>query len=417
MNKIAYVLSSYPVLSETFVSTEMRAMEACGHEVQPIAFNHYEGEFQEQDTDLKDRTLFLSDYSKSIALKALPAIGIGIGKAIKFALLQKGISFYSLVGNALKLAYLAKRTHCTHFHAHFCQGAAATAIVAARLCGATVSFVGHGYDVYATPQDLPLKLASVDFAIAVCKDMVSDFKELSPKVNVSLVYCGIEPNRFKPTHIHNNRHEFVLNLIEFKEFKAFQKKFGKKDKKGKLLFIGRLCETKGLFTLLAALRLIPKEHRPQLDLVGDGVLREQLIEYVKKNKLSQFVNFLGAKQSSWFIESSKNYDAMVAPFELASNGDRDTGPVVVKEAMALKLPVITTYFMGCNEFLTRSTGLRVPPKDPIKLASMIKQFYRMPVFDVLCMKNNAYKRVCDLYTAQKQARKLSSLIENTANHF
>jgi len=412
MNKIAYVLSSYPVLSETFVSTEMRAIQACGHEVQPIAFNHYEGEFQEQDLELKEKTLFLSDYKKSIALKALPLLRVSIGKAIKFALLQKGLSFYSLVGNALKLAYLAKKTNCTHFHAHFCQGAAATAIVAARLCGATVSFVGHGYDVYATPQDLPLKLESVDFAVAVCKEMVSDFKALSPKVNVSLVYCGIEPNRFKPTKTLSNKGDFALSLIQFKEF---QQTLGRKNKKGKLLFIGRLCETKGLFTLLNALKLIPESHRPQLDLVGDGVLRDQLMQYVKDNKLEQYVKFLGAKQSSWFIESSKDYDAMVAPFELASNGDRDTGPVVVKEAMALKLPVITTYFMGCNEFLTRSTGLRVPPKDPIKLASMINKFYRMPVFDVLCMKNNAYKRVCDLYTAQKQATRLSNLIENKVN--
>jgi len=413
MNKIAYVLSSYPVLSETFVSTEMRAIQACGHEVQPIAFNHYEGEFQEQDLDLKEKTLFLSDYNKSIALKALPLLRASVGKAIKFALLQKGLSFYSLVGNALKLAYLAKKTNCTHFHAHFCQGAAATAIVAARLCGATVSFVGHGYDVYATPQDLPLKLESVDFAVAVCKEMVSDFKELSPKVNVSLVYCGIEPNRFKPTNTLSNKTDFALNLIQFKEF---QQTLGRKNKKGKLLFIGRLCETKGLFTLLNALKLIPESHRPQLDLVGNGVLRDQLIQYVKDNKLEKFVSFLGTKQSSWFIESSNDYDAMVAPFELASNGDRDTGPVVVKEAMALKLPVITTYFMGCNEFLTRSTGLRVPPKDPIKLASMIKRFYRMPVFDVLCMKNNAYKRVCDLYTAQKQASRLSNLIEQKVDN-
>jgi colanic acid/amylovoran biosynthesis glycosyltransferase len=37
MNKIGYILSSFPVLSETFISTEIRAMERCGHETQPIA--------------------------------------------------------------------------------------------------------------------------------------------------------------------------------------------------------------------------------------------------------------------------------------------------------------------------------------------------------------------------------------------
>jgi hypothetical protein len=65
------------------------------------------------------------------------------------------------------------------------------------------------------------------------------------------------------------------------------------------------------------------------------------------------------------------YDAMTVPFELASNGDKDSGSVVVKEAMALKLPEITTYFMGCKEYITLSTGLQVPPKNPLKLAEAV----------------------------------------------
>jgi hypothetical protein len=145
--------------------------------------------------------LFLSDYSKLCAVKGLPYIDLGLIKALKFAFLQQGLPFKSLIANALKLVYLAKKSNCTHFHAHFAQGAAATAIVAARLCGATVSFVGHGYDIYATPHDLELKLNSVDFAIAVCRDMVNDFKQLAPKADISLVYCGVELDRFSNQHL------------------------------------------------------------------------------------------------------------------------------------------------------------------------------------------------------------------------
>ncbi len=401
MKKIAYVLSSYPILSETFVGTEMRNMQQCGHDIQPIAFNRYQGQYQEQDQALKDQTLFLSDYSKLLAFKGLSYIDWGIFSALKFCFLQQGLSFKSLMGNALKLAYVAKKNNCTHFHAHFAQGAAATAIVAARLCGATVSFVGHGYDIYATPQDLTLKLNSVDFAIAVCEDMVNDFKSLAPNVAVSLVYCGVELDRFSSSVpvINNKNTEITEN---FRNLQC---------KKNKLLFIGRLCETKGLFTLLDALKLLPKVKRPVIDLVGDGVLKNSLLEFVRDNQLTEHVNFLGAKQSTWFINNSQNYDAMVVPFELASNGDRDTGPVVVKEAMALKLPVITTYFMGCKEFITQSTGLHVPPKNPPKLAEAIIKFYSMSSLEILSIKNNAYQRVRELYSAEKQASKLSSIIE------
>jgi colanic acid/amylovoran biosynthesis glycosyltransferase len=401
MKKIAYVLASYPVLSETFVGTEMRNMQLCGHDIQPIAFHRHQGQYQKQDQALKDHTLFLSDYSKLCALKGLAYIDLGILKAIKFSLLQQGLPFKSLIANALKLVYLAKKNNCNHFHAHFGQGAAASAIVAARLCGATVSFVGHGYDIYATPQDLKLKLNSVDFAIAVCQEMVNYFNQIAPNAAVSLVYCGVEMDRF------SNNHSTMVeqNAIAAKSIRNVQ------CKKNKLLFIGRLCETKGLFTLLHALKLLPKTQRPVIDLVGDGVLKSDLLQFVDDHQLTEHVNFLGEKQSTWFISNSHHYDAMIVPFELANNGDRDTGPVVVKEAMALKLPVITTYFMGCKEFITHSTGLHVPTKNPSKLAEAIVQFYAMSPREVQSLKENAYHRVLELYSAKKQAANLSSIIE------
>jgi colanic acid/amylovoran biosynthesis glycosyltransferase len=401
MKKIAYVLASYPVLSETFVGTEMRNMQLCGHDIQPIAFHRHQGQYQAQDQALKDCTLFLSEHSKLCAFKGLAYIDLGMLKAIKFSFLQQGLPFNSLIANALKLVYLAKKNNCTHFHAHFAQGAAATAIVAARLCGATVSFVGHGYDIYATPQDLELKLNAVDFAIAVCQDMVNDFKQLAPNVAVSLVYCGVELDRFSNNHSPMTEQ----NATTTESIRNVQ------CKKNKLLFIGRLCETKGLFTLLHALKLLPKTKRPVIDLVGDGALKSDLLRFACAHQLTEYVNFLGAKQSTWFISNSHHYDAMIAPFELASNGDKDTGPVVVKEAMALKLPVITTYFMGCKEFITHSTGLHVPPKSPPKLAEAITLFYAMSFLEVQSLKDNAYHRVCALYSAKKQAGKLSSVIE------
>lgn len=398
MKKIGYVLTNFPVLSETFVSTEIRAMEACGHEIVPISFNHYGGQYQANDNDLKEKTIYLSDYSNKLALKALGIIRPSAFRALKFALNQTGIPIKSLIGNALKLAYIAKQHNCTHFHAHFSQSAAATAIVAARLSGLTVSFVGHGHDIYASPQDLKLKLKSVDFAVAVCLDMAWHFRNIEPKANTSLVYCGVDTNRF--------------NADAFKQHE--QIKLPQQPSKEKLLFIGRLCETKGLFTLLDALNKIEPSKRPCIDFVGAGVLRNKLEQYAEDLGLEGHVNFLGPKQSSWLIENAHNYAALTVPFEMASNGDRDSGPVVVKEAMALKLPIITTYFMGCKEMLTQECSLRVPPKDPSSLARIIKRFLEMPQTQINRMVENAYERVNTHYSANLQALCLSTLVEQTS---
>jgi glycosyltransferase involved in cell wall biosynthesis len=389
MNKIGYILSNFPVLSETFVSTEIRAMQRCGHEIQPIAFAHHDGQYQAQDEQLKAQTIYLCDHSNTLAIKALPLLRPSLFRGLKFALNQQGLTFKSLLGNALKLAYIGRKAGCTHFHAHFSQSAAATAIVAARLCGITVSFVGHGHDIYGYPMDLPLKLSSVDFAVAVCRDMQEHFEQLAPQATTSLVYCGVETARFN-----TGRNAQPL-----------------KSDNDKLLFIGRLCATKGLFTLLDALKRIDENERPCIDIVGDGVLRKSLESHAKDLGLAASIKFLGAKQSSWFVENANSYAAMIAPFEMADNGDRDSGPVVIKEAMAMKLPIITTYFMGCKEMLTEQCGLRVQPKDSNALAAMIKRFYGMSADEVGLMVDNAFERVHSLYCADVQAHNLSNLIE------
>lgn len=413
MKKIGYVLANFPVLSETFVSTEIRAMEECGHDILPIAFNHYGGQYQACDNDLKEKTIYLSDHSNKIALKALSILRPSFIKALKFALNQTGIPIKSLVGNALKLAYIAKKNHCTHIHAHFSQSAAATAIVAARLCGLTVSFVGHGHDIYAVPQDLKLKLKSVDFAVAVCLDMAWHFRNIAPKANTSLIYCGVDTNRFAKNlieHHHNtNSHTNSDNA------RHMQAEVTDSPPKEKLLYIGRLSETKGLFTLLEALNKIEPSKRPCIDFVGAGVLKDKLEQFSQDNGLEQHVNFMGPKQSSWLIDNAHHYAALTVPFEMASNGDRDSGPVVVKEAMALKLPIITTYFMGCKEMLTQECSLRVPPKDSTSLAKMIKRFFEMPQTQINSMVESAYERVNTHYSANLQAICLSTMVEQTAS--
>ncbi|MCG7496240.1 glycosyltransferase [Vibrio sp. Of7-15] len=387
MRKIAYVLSSFPVLSETFVGTEIRAMERCGHEVTPFALADDQVEYQCHDEPLRRRAIYLNTYHMNSNLKGLFCLKKSFISGLIFAFKQKGLRFHSLIWSGLKLAYLAKQQGCNHFHAHFAQHTAAIAIVAARFCGASVSFVGHGYDVYASPADLRLKLESVDFSVAVCKDMLLDFKKQSPHANVELIYCGIEANRFPLSS------------------KAY-------NKQGRLIFVGRLCETKGVDNLIYALCLIKEAQRPHLDIVGDGVLKSQLQEICRELNLEKWVNFLGSKQSTWLSQHSCEYSALVMPFRMATNGDRDTGPVIIKEAMSMGLPIITTYFMGCKEMLTEECAIRIEPDNIKSLAQAILQLKGMEKHEIDIMTTCSYHRVNQLFTSDIQAKKLSNTIED-----
>lgn len=387
VKKIAYVIVCFPVLSETFVGTEMRAMQRLGHSIQPVAFTRYHGPYQEYDEQLKQTVIYLEDYNRLTCLRVLPYLSPDLFSGLDFIIRQQGLPLASLLCSALKLAYIVKKNNCGHIHAHFAQGSAATAIVAARLIGCTVSFVGHGYDVYASSSDLILKLNRADFAVAVCHDMANDFQRWAPQATIALVYCGIEQQRFRPRKQQPN------------------------NSNNRLLFIGRLCRTKGLGDLILAVKLLHRQQRPQLDIVGDGDLKAQLTQLIQDNDLSDFIHLLGPKQSAWLIQYGPDYAGLVAPFKMAPNGDRDTGPVVIKEAMAMSVPIIATYFMGCKEMLAEGSAIRVKPGDIFGLARAIRYFMTMPALERQTMSGKASQRVQRYFTADLQARRLSAYVE------
>ena len=69
---------------------------------------------------------------------------------------QREISTMSLLFYGAKLAALAKKHGCQHFHCHFLHSGLAYTLVAAKLTRLTVSGVGHGNDINVESKDLPV---------------------------------------------------------------------------------------------------------------------------------------------------------------------------------------------------------------------------------------------------------------------
>ena len=60
---VLYVLGEFPVLSETFVSNEIRAMRRLGHHIVPLALRPAQGLCQPEDEMFRDETMALADVS------------------------------------------------------------------------------------------------------------------------------------------------------------------------------------------------------------------------------------------------------------------------------------------------------------------------------------------------------------------
>jgi len=107
-----------------------------------------------------------------------------------------------------------------------------------------------------------------------------------------------------------------------------------------LIFVGRLSSEKGLFTLLKAMKNLPKV---QLKIVGTGPIEKDLKDFTKKKGLKN-VEFTGRKTGQSLKNLISKSRVVVVPSEWYENY-----PVAVLEAKAMAKPVLGADIGGIPE--------------------------------------------------------------------
>jgi len=386
MKKVAFLAPSYPVLSETFIRTEVDSVTAYGHEACVMTFTKY--------NDCNEFNYDIHVIGAKTYLSLISTLSpTGMIKALRFIVKQHSMPKLSLFLYSLKLALQMRKEGVDHAHAHFAQHTCAHAIVAAKMMNITCSFVAHGHDIYETPYDVNLKINNSNFVVAVCKDMEEDLKKINHD-KIKLLHCGVKINEFKPSLLAPEKWHKLVPL--------------------RLVFLGRLVEQKGINYLIQSLHELHHNHFITLDIIGDGDQSLNLKQQVERLGLSKLVRFLGAKSPRWVSHNLSRFDCLVAPFCISRSGCVDTGPLVLKEAMAVGIPVITTDLMGCKEIVAPGTGLIVKQKNTPALSQAITEFINYPPEKRQDMGRLARLNVEHNFDALTQAKSLSNWIENCA---
>ncbi|WP_346289180.1 glycosyltransferase [Sphaerothrix gracilis] len=138
-----------------------------------------------------------------------------------------------------------------------------------------------------------------------------------------------------------------------------------------VLFVGRLVEKKGCQYLIRAMAQVQAE-RPdcQLVVIGDGYQRSAL-ETLAARSLKNY-RFLGVqppeKVRSWMNQSA----VLAAPSITGQQGDSEGLPIVILEAQAMGLPVVSSLHAGIPEAVThQQTGFLTPEKDVSAIATFL----------------------------------------------
>ena len=148
---------------------------------------------------------------------------------------------------------------------------------------------------------------------------------------------------------------------------AFRRKYGIAPTRPTLLFVGRVAFEKNIDFLIRSLAVAVRSV-PDLLLViaGEGPALDRLKQDVKKQKLRNNVLFVGYLDRARVLPGC--YAAADA-FVFASR--TETQGLVLLEAMALGLPVISLAVMGTCDIVSARRGCLVPDDDEVDFASNI----------------------------------------------
>jgi len=368
--KVAYVMSRFPKLTETFVLYEILAHRAAGLEVEVYPL-------------LRQRTGVMHPEAGAVVDGAhyLPFVSIAIVRTqLRLLFTQprtylstlwavlRGTwgSFNFLVGAAavfpkvVHAGQLMKASGVGHVHCHFANHPALAGYVIHRLTGIPYSFTAHGSDLHVDRHMLCEKVAEAAFVVPISKYnrelIVAECGgRWSGKLHV--IHCGVDTEVFRPLD-GEPEGDHPLRII----------------------CIGTLHEVKGQRYLIDACRLLAEEKVEfECRLIGDGEDRASLGRQIRDAQLGGSVFLEGNLTRGEIAVRLRSADVLVAPSVPTRSGKREGIPVVLMEAMSAGLPVIASRISGIPELVDDGrSGLLAPPRDARALAAALRRLHDEP---------------------------------------
>ena len=144
---------------------------------------------------------------------------------------------------------------------------------------------------------------------------------------------------------------------------------------GRLLFVGRLAEKKGVDVAIEALTALPDA---RLEIVGDGPERPHLERLAASYGVTERVTFHGRCRRDAVMAHLKRAELVVIPSVVAGDGDMDGTPVVFAEAVAAGVPVVASRIGGLAAHDDHDAGILVTPGSARELADAIQTICASP---------------------------------------
>ena len=347
---IAYLFTTFPKSTETFLQREVTGLQALGVNLRLYSMWGGGGAFNGQPV-----TPFPKWKLLSLAVD-LPWLAVRhprvLGELLRGVCVNRPPSLLNFFENLLGLGFgLVHAAHFrknppAHIHAVWGGAPAASTWLLNRLDGHPFSGAGHAYDLYQNGGDgwLRQKLSPALW-IHTSTDMGRR----------TLLEKGLADEKI---------HVIRRGLTSLPPLKPLRAERGHTPLR--LLCVARLVPKKGLdhqLRIYAALKAagLPFEAR----IAGEGPLRAALEAQAREAGVAADVTFLGHLPQNEIAEQLAWADVLLHTGVVAADGDRDGLPNVIPEAMSAGVLVVTSPAAATTEAITDGlTGRVCPVEEP-----------------------------------------------------
>ncbi|HET9948915.1 MAG TPA: glycosyltransferase [Longimicrobiales bacterium] len=375
--RVAYIMSRFPKITETFVLYEMKALEELGARVEVFPLlREPPGPRHREAAAYEARAHFVPFLSREV-LRA------------NWSLLRRDPRRYLstwwhvVKGTWGSLNFLAGALACypkcvlfaermialdvDHVHAHFANHPALAALVIHRLTGIPYSFTAHGSDLHVERRMLEGKVGEAAFVVAVSaynRELILRECGAEHGEKVRVIHCGVDPSSFADVSARSGNGS----------------RPARPEGSLRIACVASLDEVKGhRFLLHACKLLLERGVHTTCELAGAGRLRPEIERLAAQLGIRERVRLHGAVPRSQVQRILADADVAVLASHPTRSGKREGIPVALMEAMMSGLPVVASGVSGIPELVEDGcTGYLVPPGDPWSLAERLERLARDP---------------------------------------
>jgi glycosyltransferase involved in cell wall biosynthesis len=360
---LAYVVSQFPKLSESFVLREVVELKRQAVPLTVLTLKHpaekvRHGDAPEVLPTVVDRPFFaLSTILAALAfirrhpLRTVRAFGhLYATHCTRPRELAKAVAS---TPKLLAFASILRRRRVRHLHVHWANLPTALGQTLAGLLDASFSFTAHAHDIYRNHYRLPQKIRAASF-VATCTER-------------NVMHLRSLVTGRKQEQIHLVRH--FLNSVPC--CRDAERSFFPTTPH--IVSVGTIAPYKG-FDLL--IRAVSQLHREQLDATvqiigpGDsGPLRHLAAEL----GVAQLVSFSGPLPQHQVFEALRTADVFCLASRQTESGSEDNLPNVLVEAALARVPVVGTRVGSVHELIVDGDhGLLAEPNSVESLTEALR---------------------------------------------